>query len=255
MVVRYLIAALICLTQTVVALHESFNFVVKPQQRECFFEEISAEKATDGTAYKVDVFLQSGGNIDILLSFHGPLELSEVMSGAFENPYFTKLIDINLESEFDTQTYMADFSPSVAGHYAICLDNRASRFTSKTVQLDVSPKKSSALGEPIDPKAMQGKTSSEPEVDVQKVASAIKALKKIELGINHIQVQQQRDKHRLILHSDANDANYNEVFISSIIETLIFMGVSIFQIFFVRRWFAARLNANPATSKAKAYGA
>jgi hypothetical protein len=45
-----------------------------------FFEEISTEQATDGTAFKVDVFLQSGGNVDILLSFHGPLELAEVMS-------------------------------------------------------------------------------------------------------------------------------------------------------------------------------
>jgi len=70
----------------------------------------------------------------------------------------------------------------------------------------------------------------------------VKALSKIQHGINSIQLQQMRDKHRLSLHGDANERNYNEVFISSIVETLVFMGVSLFQIFFVRRWFAAKLN-------------
>lgn len=224
---------------TISALHESFNFIVPPQKRECFFEEVTKEQVMDSAIYKVEVFLESGGNVDITLTFHGPLELSEVMSGGFEDPFFHTIIDINMESEYETQTYMTDFKPTVPGNYAICLDNRKSRFLSKTLQLDVSPK--GASGIKLE-KHITGKTSSEPEVDVEKIASAVRALSKIQHGINSIQLQQMRDKHRLSLHGDANESNYNEVFMSSIVETLVFMGVSLFQIFFVRRWFAAKLN-------------
>lgn len=194
--------------------------------------------------FKVEVFLESGGNLDILLSFHGPLELSEVLTGGFEDPFFSTSIDINLESEYDTQTYITEFKPQTQGNYAICLDNRKSRFLSKTLQLDVSPKHLSQVE--LDRVKVTGKTSSEPEVDVEKIANAMKSLNEIQRGINTIQLQQMRDKHRLSLHSDANDSNYNEVFISSIVETLVFMGVSVFQIFFVRRWFYAKLNPSRA---------
>jgi hypothetical protein len=226
------------------AIHESFNFVVPPQKRECFFEEITKEQVMDSATYKAEVFLESGGNVDITLTFHGPLELSEVLSGGFEDPFFQQIIDINMESEYETQTYMTEFKPSVPGNYAICLDNRKSRFLSKTLQLDVSPKHTSGIE--LNKAHITGKTSSEPEVDVEKIASAVKALNTIQHGINNIQLQQMRDKHRLSLHGDANDKNYNEVFISSIVETVVFMGVSVFQIFFVRRWFAAKLNPSRA---------
>jgi hypothetical protein len=146
----------------------------------------------------------------------------------FEDPYFSKTIDVKLESEYDTQTYIADFAPSRQGHYAICIDNRNSRFTQKNIQIDLSPKNPPEYK--VNPAEFKSKTLTEPEIDVTKMANAMKGLLKIEHGIHHIQMQQMRDKHRLILHTDANEANYSDVFISSIIETLIFMAVSLFQV-------------------------
>lgn len=82
---------------------------------------------------------------------------------------------------------------------------------------------------------------SEPdEVDPGRLKESLKSLGDIYKGIVQIQTLQQRDRHRLILHSETNKSNYSKVFQGSIFETFVFIAVSIFQIYFVRRWFASR---------------
>ncbi len=44
-------------------------------------------------------------------------------------------IDAKSESESETLTYLIDFKPKNPGSYAICLDNRDSRFFPKIVQV------------------------------------------------------------------------------------------------------------------------
>ena len=53
-------------------------------------------------------------------------------------------------------------------------------------------------------------------------------------------VQQQRDRHRLSLHSEMNIMSHKKVVSGSIFETGVFILAAIFQIIFVRRWFASR---------------
>ncbi len=71
----------------------------------------------------------------------------------------------------------------------------------------------------------------------------MKLLGKIHKGIYHLQVQQQRDRHRLALHSAMNEKNYNNAFYGSVIETAIFMLVMMFQVYFIRRWFVSKAPA------------
>ncbi len=59
---------------------------------------------------------------------------------------------------------------------------------------------------------------------------SLKALAKIHKGILNIQQQQQRDRHRLALHSATNEKNYDNVFYGSLLETLIFVVVALFQV-------------------------
>jgi hypothetical protein len=40
--------------------------------------------------------------------------------------------------------------------------------------------------------------------------------------------------------SAANENNHNKMVVSSLFETVVFIGVSIFQLFYVRRWFEGR---------------
>jgi hypothetical protein len=124
------IIGVLCIS-SVYAIHESFNFVLPPLQRRCFFETLSR----DSPAHKVEAFVLSGGNLDVLLTFHGPLIESDILKDFFEEPIFHETIDAHKEIDSETLTYTTDFKPEKAGTYAICLDNRASRFMSKVVQV------------------------------------------------------------------------------------------------------------------------
>lgn len=74
---------------------------------------------------------------------------------------------------------------------------------------------------------------------------AKEAISRIRRGLTKIQVQQQHNRHRLVLHSEMNKKSHAHVLQGSIIETACFIGAALFQIFFVRRWFATK------TSQAK----
>jgi hypothetical protein len=68
-----------------------------------------------------------------------------------------------------------------------------------------------------------------------------KTLTRIQRGLSKIQLQQQRDRRRLSFQDKANTDSHNDFIMSSIVETAFFVGASLFQIFFVRRWFASRV--------------
>ena len=55
----------------------------------------------------------------------------------FEDPIFRESIDAYKEAASDTLTYTTGFKPGKPGTYAICLDNRNSRFSSKSVQVSI----------------------------------------------------------------------------------------------------------------------
>lgn len=61
------------------ATHESFNFILPAQKRECFFEDYK----TDSKGRKIEVFVLSGGNLDVLLTIHGPLSEEDVIKVQF----------------------------------------------------------------------------------------------------------------------------------------------------------------------------
>ncbi|KAJ1440545.1 emp24/gp25L/p24 family/GOLD-domain-containing protein [Ochromonadaceae sp. CCMP2298] len=216
-------------------MHESFNFVLAPMRRQCFFETLTMKSP----AHRVEAFVLSGGNRDVLLTFHGPLIESDILKEFFEDPIFHETIDSHKEMDSETLTYTTNFQPEKPGTYAICLDNRNSRFMSKVVQLDVSPV-SPLVAVAVEEKEEVKDTDAKAEVDASKLRESLSALNAIHKGLTKIQMQQQRDRHRLDLHSEANNHNYSSVFTGSIFETCCFIVVSIFQIYFVRRWFAAK---------------
>lgn len=77
------------------------------------------------------------------------------------------------------------------------------------------------------------------------IESAKEALDRLYKGIKKVMIMQQRDRHRLSLHSETNVIDHNKVVSGSIVETGVFIAAAIFQIFFVRRWFVSRHNSGP----------
>ncbi len=66
-----LIIVLIVLTQSV---HDSLNFILSPKSRQCFYEDFDS----NSPAKTLEAFVQSGGNLDVKVIVHGPLELDEI---------------------------------------------------------------------------------------------------------------------------------------------------------------------------------
>jgi hypothetical protein len=89
------------------AMHESFNFALLPGTRSCFYEDFDSN-----TPMKIiDVFVQSGGSLDVLLSVHGPLTLDQIRKGQFEDPFYLEKVDAVNQIGTDTSTFIAEFKP------------------------------------------------------------------------------------------------------------------------------------------------
>ena len=167
------------------------------------------------------------------------------MQGDFEDPLVKESIDVIKETESESQTFVTEFKPKSPGTYAFCLDNRGSRFLSKTVQVEhkLDPEcicfncfyflqldvlSTTDIPDPIQLPVVDEQRSG--DVDIARLKEYLHSLNSISKGITKIQKQQLRDRRRLSLHSDTNNATYNEVFAGSIVETFIFICVSIFQV-------------------------
>ena len=74
----------------------------------------------------------------------------------------------------------------------------------------------------------------------QGVLKSLESIGRIRKGLIAIQIQQLRDRRRLILYNETNKTNRFEMLVASLAETAVFVIAAVFQIYFVRRWFAKR---------------
>lgn len=74
------------------------------------------------------------------------------------------------------------------------------------------------------------------------LARAKESISRIRKGLTKLLVQQQKDRHRLKLHSEMNKRSHTQVLFGSVLETGCFIFAALFQIFFVRRWFSSKLS-------------
>lgn len=218
------------------SVHDSYNLIVDPKRRECFYHDFPE----GSKPHYVEAFVQGGGNIDLSLQVFGPLTIDKVLSETFEKPVLEERIDSSQEIKSDTQSFTIRFDPQAAGGtYAFCLDNRRSHFIPKFAQLDLhlAPKGLEEDESNESEEENPTKEGGESEESLERVKESITRIRK---DLVRIQLQQRRDRHRLALHSEANETSHNRVIISSLVETFVFVVASLFQIFFVRRWFSSR---------------
>lgn len=219
--------------KTSYSFREGLNFVIKPLEKVCFYEDFEKNSQVK----TIEIFVENGSNSQLDLSIYGPLELSDIYSNHYKNLVLTESIDTIKEVSSDALTFVLDFKPKYVGTYGICLDNHKSRFVSKRVQLDVRP----ALS-PV-PIAISTDTEGNNSTPKDEFAIVKESIDRIRKGLSAIQDQQQWNRHRLAIHSDINISSHNWVVTGSIIETIIFLLVSLFQIFFVRHWFTHKIGS------------
>lgn len=70
--------------------------------------------------------------------------------------------------------------------------------------------------------------------DFESTKEKLKVLRRL---LAEIQSKQSQERHRLIVHSATNEHSHSRMVLSSLLETILFMLVTGFQVFTIRRWF------------------
>lgn len=70
--------------------------------------------------------------------------------------------------------------------------------------------------------------------DFDSTKDKLKTLRRL---LADIQTKQQQERHRLIVHAATNEHSHSRMVLSSLLETILFMAVTGFQVFTIRRWF------------------
>jgi len=71
--------------------------------------------------------------------------------------------------------------------------------------------------------------------DFQETREKVKDLRRI---LNDIQSMQQKERRRLTVHAETNEHSHSSMVLNSLTETLLFMAVTGYQVYTIRKWFS-----------------
>jgi hypothetical protein len=86
-------------------------------------------------------------------------------------------------------------------------------------------------------KIMEEDTAVEEGIKDEDFVSTRDKLKTLRRLLADIQNRQQQERHRLVLHAATNEHSHSRMVLSSLLETLMFLVVTSFQVYTIRRWF------------------
>lgn len=133
------------------------------------------------------------------------------------------------------------------GWYQLCVEAHASKIT-----IEVDFRKESDyggvghLGHVLtleekavaeEERAMEEDTAAAEGIKDEDFQSTREKLKTLRRLLADIQAMQTQERHRLMVHSATNEHSHSRMVLSSLLETILFMLVTGFQVFTIRRWF------------------
>jgi hypothetical protein len=86
-------------------------------------------------------------------------------------------------------------------------------------------------------KTMEEDTAAEEGIKDEDFADTRAKLKALRRLLADIQNKQQQERHRLVLHTATNEHSHSRMVMSSLLETLLFLVVTSFQVYTIQRWF------------------
>uniref|UniRef100_A0A6B2LJ17 GOLD domain-containing protein n=1 Tax=Arcella intermedia TaxID=1963864 RepID=A0A6B2LJ17_9EUKA len=188
---------------SLVGISRSFMFDVPARKEVCFFEQIE-EKSPVSVMFQVT----SGGNLDIDVKVLGPSK---------------KVIYSGKNEEGGRYAFVA----SETGAHSYCFSNAMSSLTLKEVQLVLSV----------------GKPSKDSDVATDaEVSPLVDAMTQLMDAIETIAADQQYLKMREVAHRSTNESTNSRVVWWSLFEMGILILLSVWQIYYLRRFFEVRRN-------------
>lgn len=86
-------------------------------------------------------------------------------------------------------------------------------------------------------KLLEDATASEEGIKDEDFQSTRDKLRQLRRLLAEIHAEQQKERRRLIVHAATNKHSHSRMVLSSLMETVLFMAVTGFQVYTIRRWF------------------
>jgi len=186
---------------------------IEPREEQCFYEDLTRDKQ-----FRLEFEVVRGGLLDCKLKISDPNGVSVVDKIA----YFNKEDEALNEAEG-----RVSFVASSTGRYSICFDNTMSRWTAKVVSFFVLNDATQAAANPKDSVAKLQDLG--PTVDaVIKIADELDAIETIQ---HHMRIREQT-------HRDTTLSTNSNVQWLALVEAVLLVGLTAFQIKYIRDWFA-----------------
>eukprot|EP00808_Paulinella_micropora_P025292 g2662.t1 len=202
------------------------TFKVKPQSKDCFYEDLEALKS-----FVLEFEVLRGGLLDIRLIISDPNSRNIKNDLVFFN---------NRDDVVNARNSRVEFQAQTTGTHEICFDNTMSRWTAKDVTFRV------VTSEKKDQDNLATLSSLGPMVD--SVINLDEEMDKLEKLQHYHRVHEQN-------HRDAIEATNARVQWLSIIEAVVLISLSALQLRFIRQWFkdGQRVGSPTQLYKCQAY--
>lgn len=145
------------------------------------------------------------------------------------------------------EPYIDTITATVEGWYRFCV-----RASSGQVTAELDLRKESELGGTDEDghvwtyrekalmeeeKLMEADTATMEGIKEEDFQASREKLKKLRRLLGEIQAKQTRERHRLAVHTATNEHSHSRMALNSLMETILFMAVTGYQVYTIRRWF------------------
>jgi len=187
----------------------SLTFQVEPRTSDCFYLDLMP-----GQRVRIPFYVTRGGLLDIDLRINGPNN-EQIYSGMqFESSQF-------------------EFISRFQGPHSICWNNEMSRWTAKVVQFHVEVDGRKIALEPGNPKQDEVLTPGA-------LTPMEDSINKISTALDSIQSDQRYFRSREQRHRDTAESTNARVFWYSVIESILLIGISLGQVYYLRKFFEVK---------------
>lgn len=207
---------------------------LRPRETRCLWNDMAL-----GDNGRVEVFVESGGKLNARLEIKGPFKSEEGSVPTISDQQAPVVHDAVFSSaETTTKSFASPteikFVAAGAGAYRVCVENTGSRFENKVVSIEFET--SGIVNEdqdiPMSPR-------NDPQSS-ESIAELTRRLVDIRTELSNLKKKQVRERRRLAHHRALNDASHIAIVEGSLLETVVYIFASTFQIIFVRKWFEGK---------------
>jgi len=178
---------------------------IEPRTTECF----KYKSQRPGEDFTFEFVVTRGGLLDIQFRIVNP---------------FGAVLHSELHFFPEGEEFVKTIRSEAGGEYSLCFDNEMSRWTAKVVKFEITTESSPS----------QQASSSETLKPLERSARNIKReLERVLKEQKYLRVREQT-------HRDTQENTYTRVYLFSTLESCVLIGMTVFQIFYMKKWFNTR---------------